>query len=57
MAFIVETNFGQGEIFGRKLQGFPFYSYKKGANVISICPTQVPQLSWKLIFHEKERQL
>ncbi|KAK4723953.1 hypothetical protein R3W88_026732 [Solanum pinnatisectum] len=60
MAFNVETNFGQGKIFGRNLQGFPFYSYKKGANGIScvaIGPTQVPQLPWKLIFHEKKRPL
>lgn len=60
MACNVEAILGQG-IFAtssKKLQGFPSHSYK--ANVIScvaIGPTQVPQLPWKLIFHEKERPL
>ncbi|XP_015055450.1 tryptophan synthase beta chain 1-like [Solanum pennellii] len=60
MAFNVETNFGQGKVFGRKLHNFPIFRYKKGANVIfcvAIGPTQVPQLPWKLIFNEKERPL
>ncbi|XP_055807731.1 tryptophan synthase beta chain 1-like isoform X1 [Solanum dulcamara] len=60
MACNVEAILGQ-RIFAtssKKLQGFPSHSYK--ANVIScvaIGPSQVPQIPWKLIFHEKERPL
>lgn len=57
----VESILGQG-IFAttssKKLQAFPsHHTYK--ANVIScvaIGPTPIPQLPWKLVFHEKERQ-
>ncbi|CAN4087138.1 unnamed protein product [Withania somnifera] len=59
MACNVETILGQEKLIGRKLQGFPSRSYK--ANIVSclaIGPShQVPQLPWKLGFHEKERPL
>ncbi|MCE3050370.1 hypothetical protein HAX54_047070 [Datura stramonium] len=60
MACNVNVILQQGKIAisRRKWQGFQSQSYK--ANVIScvaIDPSQVPQLPWNLVFHEKNRAI
>ncbi|WMV48650.1 hypothetical protein MTR67_042035 [Solanum verrucosum] len=58
----VESILGQG-IFAttssKKLQAFPSHNYKPNViSCVAIGPThKVPQLPWKLVFHEKERPL